>query len=140
MARIDNRLTALATMSPARLREEWRQLHGANAPRLASQLLRHGIAYRLQEQAGKPLAASALRQLRPRSGPVPEPVREAVTLRPGAQLVRTWHGRTICVVVKEQGFLFDGQHYGSLTSIAREVTGAAWSGPRFFGLIRKAKP
>ncbi len=140
MARIDNRLAALATMSPTQLREEWQRVHGSDAPRLSHEFLRHGIGYRLQEQAGKPLAASALRQLRPPSGAAPAPVREAINLRAGTQLVRTWHGRTISVSVEEQGILFEGRRYASLTSIAREVTGAAWSGPRFFGLTGKVQP
>jgi hypothetical protein len=37
-------------------------------------------------------------------------------------------------LVTDTGFEFDDREYGSLSSIAREVTGAAWSGPRFFGL------
>jgi hypothetical protein len=42
------------------------------------------------------------------------------------------------VVVTEEGFEFEGKLYRSLTGIAREITGAAWSGPRFFGLARAA--
>ena len=53
--------------------------------------------------------------------------------QPGTQLVRSWHGRTISVLVTDDGFLFEEQTYGSLTAIAREVTGAGWSGSRFFG-------
>ena len=58
-------------------------------------------------------------------------------LAPGARLVRGWHGRTIEVLATEEGFLFEGRSYRSLTSIAREVTGARWSGPRFFGLTAR---
>lgn len=54
--------------------------------------------------------------------------------------MRTWHGRTINVSVEEDGFLFEGRRYASLTRIARVVTGAAWSGPRFFGLTGTPKP
>lgn len=52
----------------------------------------------------------------------------------GAHLVRVWNGRTYQVEVLEQGFRMDGKGYGSLTAIAKEITGANWSGPRFFGL------
>jgi hypothetical protein len=51
------------------------------------------------------------------------------------RLVRSWHGRTISVLVGEGGFMFEDRTYRSLSRIAREVTGAAWSGPRFFGLL-----
>ena len=56
------------------------------------------------------------------------------SLKAGSQLVRYWHGRVYTVTVLDQGFEFEEQHYSSLTQIARQITGAAWSGPRFFGL------
>ena len=48
--------------------------------------------------------------------------------------MRSWHGRTVVVVIEEAGYRFEERSYASLTAIAREVTGAAWSGPRFFGI------
>ncbi|MEK7414565.1 MAG: DUF2924 domain-containing protein [Planctomycetota bacterium] len=138
MARIDAQLAALTIMSPIELQTEWARVYDTPAPRLSPDLLRRGIGYRLQEKAGQPLTASALRQLRPRGVADHAAARPTVTLRAGAQLVRTWHGRTISVSVEDDGFLFEGRRYSSLTSIAREVTGAAWSGPRFFGLTGKA--
>ncbi|PTQ13328.1 hypothetical protein CLG96_04300 [Sphingomonas oleivorans] len=135
MRRLDARLAALAMLSPAQLRDEWARLYESAAPRLSPDLLKLGIAYRLQDQAGKGLAASALRQLRSGGAP-PPPAREPVTLRPGTELVRTWHGRTLRVSVEDKGFRFEGRRYASLTAIAREITGAAWSGPRFFGLTK----
>jgi hypothetical protein len=59
------------------------------------------------------------------------------SLRPGTRLVREWRGRTHTVVVTEDGFEYAGQAFKSLTKIAHAITGAHWSGPRFFGLIRK---
>ena len=32
---------------------------------------------------------------------------------------------------------YEGQHYRSLTVIAERITGAHWSGPRFFGLTKR---
>ena len=60
-----------------------------------------------------------------------------LSLRPGARLVREWRGRTHTVVVTENGFEYVGEVFPSLTKIAHAITGAHWSGPRFFGLIRK---
>jgi hypothetical protein len=54
--------------------------------------------------------------------------------RPGTRLLREWNGRTYVVDVTEAGFAFDGKTYRSLSAIARRITGAQWSGPRFFGL------
>jgi hypothetical protein len=34
----------------------------------------------------------------------------------------------------ERVYLWNGQRHRSLSAIARAITGARWSGPRFFGL------
>ena len=61
----------------------------------------------------------------------------AQKIRTGTRLVREWNGRTHTVTVQEEGFTYAGRSYRSLTAIAREITGAHWSGPRFFGLARR---
>lgn len=60
-------------------------------------------------------------------------------LRPGSRLIRQWKGQTHVVDVVEGGFSYDGRTFTSLTAIAFEITGARWSGPRFFGLDRTKK-
>lgn len=55
-------------------------------------------------------------------------------LAPGTQLVREWNGRTWQVEVVKGGFVCRGKRYRSLSAIAKMITGAHWSGPRFFGL------
>jgi hypothetical protein len=64
------------------------------------------------------------------------------TLRLGARLVRSWKGSTHEVTVVERGFAYRGKHHRSLSEIAEAITGAHWSGPRFFGLkkIRSKTP
>jgi hypothetical protein len=69
-----------------------------------------------------------------RVGPTP-----SLSLKPGARLVREWRGHTHTVTVTEDGFEYAGTNYPSLTKIARKITGAHWSGPRFFGLQAKDK-
>jgi hypothetical protein len=57
------------------------------------------------------------------------------TVIPGTRMVREWHGRVYHVEAMRDGrFLFEGTPYRSLTQIARQITGAGWSGPRFFGI------
>ena len=58
-------------------------------------------------------------------------------LRPGTRLVREWQGRQVDVLVTEDGFVWEERSYPSLSAIARAVTSAHWSGPRFFGLVRR---
>jgi hypothetical protein len=59
-------------------------------------------------------------------------------LKTGTTLVRQWRGHTHAVLVRDDGFEYEGQPYRSLSVIAKRITGAHWSGPRFFGLIKLA--
>ncbi|HYZ32206.1 MAG TPA: DUF2924 domain-containing protein [Crenalkalicoccus sp.] len=143
---LGERLIALAELSLERLRDEWRRLHrGAPPPQLSRDLLRRSIAHRLQEEAlgGVPPAVqrrlASLARTRATDGE-PAAAPTAIRLKPGTTLVREWHGRTYTVVVLEKGFEHEGRRYASLTQLARVITGAHWSGPRFFGLLRRAKP
>lgn len=140
MSRFDEQLAGLAAMSPARLRAEWRRLYrGRPQPEglTGSQLMR-AIAWRLQEKAQGGLPPERMRQLdRLAEQLVTEgeiELEAPQSLKPGTRLVRHWHGKVHCVTVLDEGFEFEQKHYSSLTQIARQITGAAWSGPRFFGL------
>ena len=61
----------------------------------------------------------------------------SVSLRPGTRLVREWHGVTHMVLILADGIEWRGQRYRSLSVVARKITGARWSGPRFFGLRQR---
>lgn len=54
--------------------------------------------------------------------------------KPGSHLIREWNGRTYQVSVADGGYVMDGKTWRSLSAIARHITGAHWSGPRFFGV------
>jgi len=148
MPRLTDQLTALATMSPAQLRAEWRRVCQTPPPaRLTTDLLRRGIAHRLQERVHGGLTTAHARELdrmvRRRlaevpNGPQVAAERDAPRLRPGTRLVREWQGRTYHVLVTEHGFVMDHRKYPSLSRIAEAITGAHWSGPRFFGIDRRA--
>jgi hypothetical protein len=62
-----------------------------------------------------------------------------IVLKTGTTLVRQWRGHTHTVLVREGGFEYEGRRYRSLTVIAEQITGAHWSGPRFFGVTRRAR-
>jgi hypothetical protein len=68
------------------------------------------------------------------SPPVSRERRQRRKLQPGARLLRGWNGKTHVVDVIEGGYVFEAKVYPSLTAIAGKITGAHWSGPRFFGL------
>lgn len=136
MSRLEEELAALASLSPAQLKEEWRNLEGSTPPRVPSPLLRRLVAQRLQERRYGALPALVARELaRMASGGAgTEPARPRIELTPGTRLVREWNGQTITVEVREKDFMYDDRSWRSLSEIARHVTGAHWSGPRFFGL------
>lgn len=142
MTPLKDQLAGLATMSPAQLRAEWRRVHRTSPPSLSVDLLARGIAYRLQEKRYGTLSPKAARDLvRHATRPVEmgNAARLEISLRAGTRLVRSWRGTSYTVEVVEDGFLFDGERHTSLTAIARQITGAAWSGPRFFGLTKPGK-
>ena len=135
---------ALDDASLDELRCEWRRSYRSEPPRIGRDLLIRGVGYRLQEIQHGGLSKSTRRKLktlakmfRTQGRVAPDP---GLSLKPGARLVREWHGRTHTVTVTEDGFEYGGRTYPSLTKIAKKITGAHWSGPRFFGLVRVAAP
>jgi len=140
MTRLDKDLVALATMSPAQLQDQWQQISAGAPPSVPTPLLRRLLAQRLQEKrhGGLPLlVVRELERLASVGSAVPEPARAALVFTPGTRLIREWNGRTIAVEVCANGFVWEDRTWRSLSEIARAVTGAHWSGPRFFGLTRR---
>ena len=60
--------------------------------------------------------------------------REGVGLKAGTLLVREWKGQLERVMVLEDSFAWNGRTFGSLSQIAKAMTGTNWNGHRFFGL------
>jgi DUF2924 family protein len=129
-------LPSLEHRSPDELRREWRRLCHCEPPRLSRDLLVRAIGYRLQELQHGGLSKSTQRKLKTLAKMFRIEGRVGLSLKPGARLVREWHGRTHTVTVTEDGFEYARMTYPSLTKIAKKITGTHWSGPRFFGLVR----
>jgi hypothetical protein len=108
VSRLDDELGALASLSPAQLREKWNGLEGSHPPSVPSDLLRRLLAQRLQERRHGELPRLVARELiRLGDGqPVTNVTRPSVKLTPGTRLVREWNGQTISVEVLEEGFAF----------------------------------
>jgi hypothetical protein len=135
---IERELDRIRSLGTEELRREWRRLYRTDPPRVSRAVLVLALGYRVQEIEQGGLGKTTCRKLQTIakalrttgwSGPPP-----ALSLKPGARLVREWHGRTHTVTVTEEGFEYAGTGYASLTRIAKQITGAHWSGPRFFGL------
>jgi hypothetical protein len=125
------------------LRRQWRAHLGGEPPaHLPRWLLMRGLAYRLQSDAFGDLDNSIRRILcsgkddgvgAPFDRRAPQ-TREGLGLKAGALLVREWKGRLERVMILEEGFAWNGQAFGSLSQIAKAMTGTTWNGHRFFGL------
>ena len=137
-------LRNLGALSTAALRSEWQARFGKPAPsHLSHDLLRRAIAYEVQARAYGGLKPALVRRLQRLSAgqdgdPQRQPAR-APSLTPGSRLFREWRGETQVVEVLTDGFAWQGQRFGSLSAIARQITGTRWSGPRFFGLDQQTR-
>jgi hypothetical protein len=136
-------IAELRTLSRKQLLQRWHELFGgARAPSIRRELMIPFLAYKIQENAYGGLKPSTRAELR-RIGRALETGSGSLTpdmrprTKPGTRMVRHWRGKPHEVVVTESGFEYCGRSYGSLSQIAREITGTQWSGPAFFGL-RKA--
>jgi Protein of unknown function (DUF2924) len=134
---IEDRITALEEMTPSELRSAWRDTFRTPAPAaLGRALMRRALSARLQEPEAGKLTQVELRQLGAlgRKDDRRKEGRVSTQAKPGTWLSRTWHGEVHEVVVLESGCEYRGQTFGSLSAVASHITGAKWSGPRFFGL------
>lgn len=140
MAEKQGGLAGLVALDRLQLAERWTEVFGVPVPRRAgADFLRMAIAWKLQARADPALAARVQRRLRQMaatmaSGGKPKALRAGASVRPGATLLRTWRGREYAVTVIDGGFLLEGRRFGSLSEVARQITGTRWNGPSFFGL------
>ncbi len=157
----------LADLSIADLRDLWLKHMGRATPPSQKRLLIRELAWRAQERVHGGLDSETRRLLDrairtatkggvPSDGEDREETQTPVMKRrsrgaastartassdlpPATRLSRVWRGVRYAVYVLESGgrFRYRDQTFGSLSEIAREITGARWSGPRFFGLTTR---
>jgi len=126
--RVSRDIAAIAAMSLAELRAEWERRYGAAPRHRAVDLIRRVLAWRIQADVHGGLDASTRRMLDKADGEI------KLSATPGMRLAREWAGRRHEVVVIESGVVYEGRTHGSLSEVARHITGQRWNGPRFFGL------
>jgi len=140
MGWLETDLERIAAMSGDTLTSAWAETFATPVPEVAPSLLRRALAYERQERKFGGLPLVVRRQLESASADhtsaMPEP---PLKLKPGTRLVREWNGTIYTALVSADGFEFAGKSWRSLSMIARHITGAQWSGPRFFGLKRGGK-
>ena len=125
----------LTELTPSQLKALFQELIGRPVPsRVSRDFLIGNIAWAIQAKHRKNdprLLRKALVKKGSRSKRAP-----LANVGQGTRLIREWQGETYEVTVLENGFSFQGNTYRSLSRIAQEITGAHWSGPRFFGVPR----
>ena len=135
------KLSKLSTAGRAELLTIWTATIG-EPPRFRAsrELLASALAWQLQERKFGGISAATQRKLRvlvrahqrkKRSAQLPA---ASTNLRPGTVISKQWRGAQHVVVVLADGFQHQGKVYGSLSQLAREITGTRWNGPAFFGL------
>lgn len=130
-AAVRDEVASLQSMTLSELRMLWAARFGAPPKQRSADLLRRVLAWRIQAEAFGGLDAATVRLLGSERPLV------VVAEQPGTRLARDYAGKRHEVVMIEEGVLYDGATYGSLSEVARIITGQRWNGPRFFGLRRE---
>ncbi len=149
-------------MSVAELQREWEAVFGSSPTGANKQHLWKRLCWELQARAHGGLSDATRTQLdelgedawnratsRRQRAHIAEPAARTepphkVTqirdrrLSPGTVISKTYKGHELTVVVREDGFEFDGGMFGSLTAIAKHVTGShSINGKLFWGISRR---
>jgi hypothetical protein len=140
-------LASLENMTIGQLRQKYLEVFDDSTNSRNKPWLRRRILWRMQANNEGTLSeraqarAAELADESYLGGKLPEPrrvkERDARLPSPGTILIRPYRDTDIRVSVLEDGFKYKGQHFQSLTGIAKEVTGSHWNGFAFFGLSKK---
>jgi hypothetical protein len=159
---VERELAALQGMTIPELQERYEQVfHETNTtkhkPYLIKRIIwrmqanaRGGISYRARQRAIELARDSDVRLTAPKPPPrgdgevVTRPAPAAILdhetdILPGTKLERVYKGRLILAEIVENGVRWEGELYGSLSGVAKAVTGSHWNGRAFFGLKSKKR-
>jgi hypothetical protein len=136
---LSQQLAELGQSGIAELKERWRSIYGTQPHRrISRELLTRALAYRIQEESFGGLKPATRKLLERIAGDASSriPIRAPAPRRAsaGTVLIREWRGSSHQVMVLDDGAVYRGRRYRSLSEVARFITGAHWSGPLFFGL------
>ena len=128
-------LDSLASLKRCELVARWRTTFDALPPKhLSAQFMIKAIGFEMQCKTFGYSSKSTERRLKAIARGGVAKTKSAAFIKPGTHLMREWNGRTYQVEATKEGYVLDGTTYRSLSAIAKKITGAHWSGPRFFGL------
>jgi Protein of unknown function (DUF2924) len=134
---LEQEIAALHDLARPELAARWCTHYKTDPPKgISRTLLIRAAAYAIQVKATRGLKPAVRRRLHSDAKLAMDgtsPTRRPA-LQPGARLIREWNGKTYSVEVVENGFIWNGEQHRSLSAVARAITSARWSGPRFFGV------
>ena len=135
-----NNYIDLNDLSISVLRDAWQSELKTQPPPIASgPFLKRALEYERQCKKQGDLSSKDLKRLNafiddkvilappPKIG-----LQQNIKLSVGSRLIRNWNGKTYTVSVIDDGFVYNDKVWPSLSAIAKHITGAHWSGPRFF--------
>ncbi len=134
---LERQIATLSCRPRSELVEEWIRIYGRPPPKYIKRgLIERALSWHMQAkiygglkpEIRKYLLKVAEADAAKVKGEVSAPAR----FRPGMRLLREWNGKTHTIDILDKGFAWNGKLYSSLSPIARAITGARWSGPRFF--------
>lgn len=126
---LEMRIAGIGQMDRPACLDRWRAVFGRPPPKyLSPQFMKRVLIWEQQCRLLGGLSAKTARRLKQiASGKTP-----LEKAKPGSHLVREWNGRTYQVEVVDGGYVMDSKAWRFLSAFARHITGAHWSGPRFF--------
>ena len=129
--RLSIQIVEIEACDRARCLDRWREVFGRPPPKyLSPQFMKRVLIWEVQNEVQGGVSAKTTRRLKQIASGKQVPT----TAKPGTHLVREWNGRTYQVEVIDGGYVMDGKTWRSLSALAKHITGAHWSGPRFFGV------
>lgn len=145
--KLRTKLEQLEMLNHIELSQKWNRLHSSPPPKASSRkFLLRALSYELQIKASvrlpkadqkalhAALSIKSASKLVSDTEAVGRKHRPVIKLVSGSRLVREWNGKVYTVSIIEDGFVYKDKVWASLSAIARDITSAHWSGPRFFGV------
>ena len=150
---INREVALLERMTATELRQRYAEVFGETTNAANKTWLVKRIAWRLQALAEGDLSERArqraaelandadLRHTPPKPAEVQTPAPETITLpmpadnrlpATGTVLTRPYKGRVVQVLIRDDGFEFEGKIYPSLSAAAKAITGSHCNGFLFF--------
>jgi hypothetical protein len=137
---VDGEIRRICGLDLGAARIEWRAAFKKEpSAALSCDFLQRQLTWHIQERAFGGYDPETLLTLKAYARRDPSKVVLFKRLKPGTAVVREYQGVRHIVTISDSGYVWEGRTFDSLSVIARQITGARWNGPRFFGLRAKDK-